>query len=221
MSSQFLKSRLITKHHDDDKDLKEYIEKASKILGIDYPMEYLKQGVIRVFKDGEGIIRGGYTLVLKPPFRTLNSLPDNEISEKILEDLKQYDLFEINGLWLDRNIKSGIPSCQFWYRVSRDIASQDKDYLLYSFELAKKRLAKMYDLSKPIVLYRGMVKQLPGMDDIAYESIQMCSPKRILYLPIYAFPNFMSKFLFKRKTYGFNAFKLKFNKAPAIGTETN
>jgi hypothetical protein len=180
----------------DDKLIREFQALSYKYLKIDYPLHYLKMAKIRIFRDGDGIISGGYAIATKGALRSIATL-----EQKYLEPIKHFKIFEINCLWLKPKRKSGVASCQFWYQVSRDVSSYNEyDYLVFSYDYDKPKLVELYELARPIVIYRGEVKALEGMNSSAIESIQLCDHKKVRYLPLRAFPDFCKRLFFTKNS---------------------
>lgn len=176
-----------------EEEIKEFQRYAYKNLKIEYPLEYLKRAKIRVFKDQVGFISGGYALVSKGELRSISP-----IDQESMAPYQELKLFEINCLWLRPKVKSGLLSCCFWYRVSRDVSSYiDFDYLVFTYEYQKEKLDELYKLSRSKVIYRGPVKPIKGMKDISYESVQLCDHKKIKYLPCYALSHFLKRLMTK------------------------
>ena len=71
---------------DNDHDLIKFNEKASKFIGVDFPLSYYKQGIVRAFMDKTGELVGGYALIRQGPFRTIQSLPINAFENSKEED---------------------------------------------------------------------------------------------------------------------------------------
>lgn len=181
----------------DKKDIAYFKKRALELIGVDYPDSYFEQGFIRAFRNTKDEIVGGYALITEGPLRVVSSLPDQEV---LGEDEK--DLLEVTALWLEPEIKNGFPSLLLWLTFCRDVFMQkDKKFFIYAYDLGNEKLAKLYKLAKPIEIYRGRVKMLAGNSCENDEVIEIASRRQVGLLPITAFPNLISKALFKRKTF--------------------
>ena len=179
----------------DKKDIAYFKKRAYELIGVSYPDYYFEQGFIRAFRNTNDEIVGGYALITSGPLRVVSSLPDRSLLE---ED--EADLMEITALWLEPEIKNGFPSLVLWLTFCRDVYTQkSKKYLIYAYDLDNDKLAKLYQLSNPTEIFRGKVKMLEGNFYENEEIIEIASRKYIGLLPVYAFPNLISKALFKRK----------------------
>lgn len=180
---------------DNDQDLFIYQQKVKKVLGIEFPLSYLKQGNIRAFLDEDKQIVGGYAMILEATFRTLSSIPI-EVTNLPCDIT---DLSEVTAMWLDRSITSGLARCQFWYYFSRDLSTlPGKTHYMYAYDLEKTKLKKLYKHANPTVLFEGRTKLLEGMGQESDESIEVASCKTIMFLPLYALPGFINRLLFRK-----------------------
>lgn len=181
----------------DKKDVDYFKKRAFELIGVDYPDYYFEQGFIRAFRNTDDEIVGGYAVITEGPLRTVSSLPDRSLLEEDEEDL-----MEITALWLEPEIKNGFPSLVLWLTFSRDVYVQkSKKYMIYAYDLDNEKLGKLYRLARPTEIFRGTVKMLEGNFYENQEIIEIASRLNVGLLPITAFPNLLSKTIFKRKTF--------------------
>jgi hypothetical protein len=181
-----------------DKDLKIYQEKTFDQIGVMFPLEYLRNSLIRIFKDKKtNEMIGGFALVLNTKLRTLESIPHNFHNNAYNEE----NTLEVTGLWLDRKIKNGLLSTKFWLYFFKDVyAQKNKDYIIYAYDLKKPKLQKLYSKGSPNILYRGQTKKLKGMLSESIESIEVVRRDSIVYLPLKNIHFFAKKIISKRST---------------------
>jgi hypothetical protein len=180
---------------DNDKDLFVYQQKVKNVLGIEFPISYLKQGKVRAFLDNNNQIVGGYAMILEAPFRTLSSIPE-EVTNLPCE---VSELSEVTAMWIDRSVTSGVARCQFWIHFSRDLSTlPGKSHYMYAYDLEKTKLKKLYRFANPTVLFEGRTLLLEGMSEESDESVEVASCRTIMFLPFYALPNLINR-LFLRK----------------------
>lgn len=173
-----------------DKDLVYYQQRVKYVLGIEFPLDYLKNGIVRGFMNNEGELVGGYALILKGELRSLSSIPD----ESVPLEYDQNKMMEVTALWRDQSVKDGVKSFQFWHTFSRDILFQrNKKYIVYAYDLKNEKLMDLYGKGRPDVLFRGMTTQLEGMSYQAEESIEVVEAKKLAYLPFVYLPYFLYK----------------------------
>ncbi len=178
-------------------DLEYFRKRAYKLIGVDFPAEYFEQGFVRAIKDGQGRIIAGYAIITDGPLRTLSSLPDG-----FEHNLNESELFELTALWVDPNIESGLPSCFLWCCLSKDFLSlKNKKHVIYAYDLYNKKLAKLYGLANPTEIYRGKVKKLEGNLYASEDVIETVERMKVVFSPVLYFPNFVTKMVFRRKTF--------------------
>lgn len=165
-------------------------QRVKYTLGIEFPLEYLKNGLIRGFKNERGSLVGGYALILKGKLRTLSSIPEGQRNYPYPEE----QMMEVTALWRDRSFGSGVSSFQFWYQFSRDVLSlKEKKYMVYAYDIGKKKLQGLYSKGGPRVLFRGETIVQEGMEESALESIEVVPARTLLYLPYISLPYFFMK----------------------------
>lgn len=178
-----------------DQDLFVYQQKVKNILGIEFPVAYLKQGKVRAFIDDNGEIVAGYAMITSGPFRTLSSIPFRVINMPC----ELSELSEVTAMFIDRSVKSGVARCQFWYTFSRDLGTlPEKTHYMYAYDLEKTKLKKLYKFANPTTLFEGRTLLLEGMSEVSDESIEVARCSTIMLLPLYGIPGFLSR-LFIRK----------------------
>ncbi len=158
-----------------DADLLEFQKYCAEFLHIDYPLECLKRSKVRAFLKNDKIV-GGYILTLKPPFRVLESLPD-EVKSSHLAFKREIleNSMEVTGLWLNPEVRGKRENFKFWLQLYADLSFTNKKYLFYAYGLEKKHLQKIYSLMNPKIIYRGETKPMPGMQYTELESVEMAS----------------------------------------------
>lgn len=178
-----------------DHDLFTFQQKVKNILGIEFPVSYLKQGRVRAFLNADGEIVAGYALITEGPFRTLSSIPV-EVKNMPCE---VEALSEVTALFIDHKVKSGVARCQFWLTFSRELANlSNKTHFMYAYDLEKTKLKKLYSLANPTVLFEGRTTLLEGMTAESDESVEVAKSSRIMYLPFYAMPGFVNRLFFRK-----------------------
>lgn len=182
-----------------ENDIFYFQQRVKYILGIEFPISYLKKGVVRGFMDEKGQLVGGYALILWGEFRTLSSIPKGEASNLVDES----DVMEVTALWRDKSLKCGLSTFQFWYTFSKDILAQkNKKYMVYAYDLSNEKLKNLYSRGNPTILFRGETKKLEGMSYQSIESIEVVPSKTMAYLPFISLPYFAKKTIWhKAKMY--------------------
>lgn len=180
-------------------DLILFRDMTEEFLKIEYPIELLERSKVRALLDSNGVIRGGYILVMEGPFRVIESLPDlvRETS-KFTEEHVLNETFEFTGLWLNPSVTSKRANFKFWSHIYLDICNSGKKYLVYAYGAHKKRLRELYQTINPNVIYEGPTKIQPGMQYEEVESVELASVNFIKWAIFHRGDFFVKKFMFSR-----------------------
>lgn len=180
-----------------DEELLFFNKKASMLIGVDFPLEYLKQGTIRGFINSEGDIVGGYALITSAPFRTVRSLPD----ETYLK-YDQNELFEVTALWMEKSVRTGVLRTQFWCQFVKDVYGvKDKKYYIYAYGLYNTKLRKIYSKARPDIIYRGPVKMLEGNVKEERESVEVARTSIMKFMPVLALPSITKRLVYTQNDF--------------------
>jgi hypothetical protein len=183
-----------------ESELNEYAEKTHRHLGVRFPLEYLKRSKVVAYLSDSGEMVGGYAMVLKGPFRTLESLPDVvRDCHPFLKETPMKDICEFTGLWLAPEMRRRTVSFVFWLRMYFDVVTLGKKHFVYAYSLDKKALGRMYRVCNPEVLFRGMTRMQPGMSKPEAESVEVTSLARIVWTPLLK-PQFLLFKMIRRRT---------------------
>ena len=183
----------------DEHSLQRYITLTEKFLSIRFPMEYLKKSKVVACIDDEGEIAGGYMIVLKAPFRVVDSLPDSILEHHShLHSMDQDSMIELTGLWLSPKVTHKITVFTFWLRLYWDIVRTKKKYIVYAYSLKKSALGKIYSVANPTILFRGMTKMQPGMKEPEEESVELVQIPKATLIPVINPQFFVKKLIAKR-----------------------
>jgi hypothetical protein len=172
-----------------DSELDAYRHAIQQKIDVLLPLEYLKRSRVVACFDEFDEIAGGFVLVLKPPFRVIDSIPDGA---GMPLGVSPDSVAELTGLWMSRRYAQRHGSVGLWVRMFREVLTCSKTNFVYAYSLRKPKLADLYAGGRPVVLYRGETKTLPGMDGPDLESVEMVS-LRGLMMGALATPTFFLK----------------------------
>ncbi len=161
---------------------------ASKYIEVLFPIDYMERSKVYAWVDDEGEILGGFMIVVKGPFRVLNSIPDH--ADTVL--LCEKEVAEVTGVFLSSKLRGRQKSCEFWLRMYWNLLLVRKKYYVYSYALKKPQLQRIYSMTKPFVLFKGQTKPLPGMSGVEYEAVECMTFKNLLAVPVHR-PKFFTK----------------------------
>lgn len=183
----------------EESELREFASLTHKFLSIQFPIEYLQQSKVTAYIDDAGRMLGGYVLVLRGPFRVVESLPDevkNADPRFAPENLEEG--FEVTGLWVSPALRDRKINLLFWLRMYFDMLTLGRKWLIYAYSLDKPGLGRMYSIAKPSVVFRGETKILPGMPEPDAESVEVVNIFNLAKVP-FTCPQFLMKRLLPRR----------------------
>lgn len=130
----------------------------------------------------DGVMAGGYCLVLRPPMVELELLPEQlrKVHPFILNTSEQ-DMISLPMLWLNKEMRGARHSVFLWKQMLMSISDMGRKYLLYTYQLQEQRNWKLYKrASNPTNIYEGVLAN-GGMGGVDYVPIQRLS-KQIAFL---------------------------------------
>ena len=95
-------------------ELNHFQKLTQSYIDVLLPLEYLKRSKVIICENKHGEICGGFVIVMKGPFRVIDSIPEFD-HESWKNKLK--DTAEITGLWLDSDFSKRTSSLKFWLKV--------------------------------------------------------------------------------------------------------
>ena len=146
---------------EDDKGIELFIDRVESHTGVRLPTLYAKNSkVVGVFSNNKMV--GGYMIVTKPGFRSLQFVPDSVKNEHSFFQNDDYEMMEVNGLWIGPGIKT--PKAQFkvWMHLIKDIFFARKKYLLLMSDSSNRTIKKLHSLAHPTVLFEGAPQVMTG-----------------------------------------------------------
>lgn len=146
---------------EDNKGIELFIERVENYTGVRLPEPYVRNSkVVGVFSNEKMV--GGYMVVTKPGFRSLLFVPDPVKKEHSFFQNDDYEMMEINGLWIGPGIKT--PKAQFkvWMHLIKDIFFARKKYLLLMSSSNNKSIKRLHNMANPTILFEGTPQLLAG-----------------------------------------------------------
>lgn len=178
-----------------DSELEIYRHAIATHIDVLLPLEYLKQGRVYGYFNKKKEICGGFAMITSGPFRVLDSIPN---FEGLSIDPALKHTCEITGVWLSKSNRPKFSSVRFWFNIVMKILTSRKKYFVYAYSSRKTSLCKIYSHAKPIVLFRGETKILPGMPAPDNESIEVILRRKI-FVQVLKNPDFFVKRLIPKK----------------------
>lgn len=166
-----------------NEEVEQYISIVESYSGVRLPRTYVdKSKIVGVFLQDK--LAAGYMLVTKPDFRSLLFVPDQIKKTHEFFEKDQYEMMEVNGLWVGPAIRLPKHRFQIWLRLVIDIFSCRKKYLLLMSNSKNKVIQNLHSLANPTELYVGAPLSMAG--DKTHENIRISFTTRwncLLNLP--------------------------------------
>jgi len=154
----------------------QFIDKVENYTGVRLPLEYVKNSkIVGVFLRNK--LAAGYMIVTKPPFRSLLFVPDSIKKSNNFFVKDQFEMMEVNGLWIGPSIKK--PQMQFrvWLSLAKNIIGARKKYLLLMSNSKNKNIEYLHSLTNPETLYEGSPDLMIG--DKSHANIRVAFTTRL------------------------------------------
>lgn len=154
------------KRLEDDSDYQQLQTLFEAMDGIRLPLSYLKQGRAFLCVNPDGEAQGGFALIDKGPYRSLQQLPGE------FAVLSHMNITEITSLCLS----SGHPlrRLRFWSFMIGHALSGPMNELIYAVDSNKVALReRIFNHIRLQTLYEGVVTQLDGMESTATEAVEI------------------------------------------------
>lgn len=153
--------KLVIKTINTENETETFLDKVQSYSGVRLPENYVKNSEIVGFFLHERMV-AGYMLVTKPGFRSLLFVPDSVKGSHEFFNNDDYDMMEVNGLWISPAVKSPKLQYQIWTKMIKDIFMSRKKYLLLMSDARNKTIESLHNLTNPEVLYEGAPDLMAG-----------------------------------------------------------
>ena len=138
-----------------------YLSKFEGFVGVRLPYDYsMRSTIVGAFKGDDMI--GGYMLVTKPQFRSLMFVPDQVKQEVKFFKNDQYEMMEVNGVWISAAVKSASDQYRFWMKMIVDIFMARKKFILLMADLRNANVRNIHSMTNPELLYEGPPMLMAG-----------------------------------------------------------
>lgn len=131
-----------------------FLNKIENFSRVRLPYNYAKNSkIVGVFVHNKLV--AGYMLVTKPGYRSLLFVPDETKKSNSFFSKDEYEMMEVNGLWIGPAIKTPLMQYKIWIRLIIDIFLARKKYLLLMSDVRNKNIEYLHSLAEPEILYEG------------------------------------------------------------------
>jgi hypothetical protein len=146
-----------------DEEHAEFREKVRELTGFSPAPELFRRGEVFAAMLGEEQV-GGLFLLLTPPFRAIESIPDEAQARlPLLRENPPESFLEIAAVWLLPERRRGPVSAAFWLAVAAAVLGHHRPYALYSYVSERGGLRRLYrGAARALPLYEGPLAERPG-----------------------------------------------------------
>ena len=153
--------KMIFKTLKSEDEIKLFLDKVENYTGVRLPQNYAQNSkIVGVFLHDK--LAAGYMLITRPGFRSLMFVPDNIKNSHKFFTNDQYEMMEVNGLWIGNAIKKPQMQFRIWLNLAKDIIISRKKYLLLMSNSNSKNIEYLHSLTNPVMLYEGTPNLMPG-----------------------------------------------------------
>ena len=153
-------SRIIVVHH----PKVPYETAVSEINFNKHVAIVLAQRVINdlLCNDDNGQLASIYLLVTEPEFRSISFIPDEIKKTNPFFNEDQYNMVEINGLWISPSLKTPMLQVSVWGHLIKDIFLCKKKHVLLMRNSKTKSMERFLNMVNPEILYESEPNQMSG-----------------------------------------------------------
>ena len=101
-------------------------------------------------------------LVTEPEFRSISFIPDEIKKTNPFFNEDQYNMVEINGLWISPSLKTPMLQVSVWGHLIKDIFLCKKKHVLLMRNSKTKSMERFLNMVNPEILYEGEPNQMSG-----------------------------------------------------------
>ena len=112
--------------------------------------------------DDNGQLASIYLLVTEPEFRSISFIPDEIKKTNPFFNEDQYNMVEINGLWISPSLKTPMLQVSVWGHLIKDIFLCKKKHVLLMRNSKTKSMERFLNMVNPEILYEGEPNQMSG-----------------------------------------------------------
>ncbi|MGM0633357.1 MAG: hypothetical protein ACQETO_09305 [Pseudomonadota bacterium] len=145
----------------DERDINEYLKRFEGYVQVRLPYDYTQRSRIVAAYKGDRMV-AGYMLVTRPEFRSLMFVPDETREQHRFFRNDQYEMMEVNGLWIGAGVKKASEQFRIWLHMLRDVFACRKKYVLLMADVRNTNIRKIHDMMGSREIYQGPPMLMAG-----------------------------------------------------------
>jgi hypothetical protein len=145
----------------DEQDIDFFLSRFESYVGVKLPYDYAARSqFVAGFKGDEMV--GGYMLVTKPDFRSLMFVPDDVKSSHEFFKHEDYEMMEINGVWMSARLKTASEQFAVWLKLILDAFRCRKQFVLLMANQRNINIRHVHAMTGAKDIYEGEPMLMAG-----------------------------------------------------------
>lgn len=138
----------------EESDINEYLQRFEGYVQVKLPYDYTRRSRIVAAYKGNRMV-AGYMLVTRPDFRSLMFVPDEVREQHEFFQNDQYEMMEVNGLWIGAGVRRASDQFRIWLHMLRDVFLCRKKYVLLMADMRNTNIGRIHALMGSNEIYQG------------------------------------------------------------------
>lgn len=138
----------------DENDINEYLQRFEGYVRVKLPYDYTQRARIVAAYKGNRMV-AGYMLVTRPDYRSLMFVPDEVREQHPFFKNDQYEMMEVNGLWIGAGLRRASDQFRIWLHMLRDVFLCRKKYVLLMADTRNTNIGRIHGLMGSKEIYQG------------------------------------------------------------------
>ena len=148
----------------------QFLDRVENYTGVRLPKPYVsKSKIVGVFLHKKMV--AGYMIVTQPSFRSVLFVPDEIKAISSFFNIDQFEMMEVNGLWIGPGLKTPSLQIRVWLHLIKDIFSCRKKYVLLMRNIRNRNMERFLGMANPNSLYKGAPVLMAG--DVTHQAIEV------------------------------------------------
>lgn len=154
-------TKLVFKQLTQENEIDIALDRIEHYSNVRLPSEYVRRcNITGGFYNGQ--LASIYMLVTEPAFRSISFIPDEIKKTNPFFNEDQYNMVEINGLWISPSLKTPMLQVSVWGHLIKDIFLCKKKHVLLMRNSKTKSMERFLNMVNPEILYEGEPNQMSG-----------------------------------------------------------
>ena len=144
-----------------EQDIERFLCKFEDYVNVKLPYDYSSRSRIIAGFVGDEMV-AGYMLVTRPEYRSLMFIPDEVRSSHEFFRNDEYEMMEVNGVWIGPSLKTASERFQVWINMIWDTFMCKKQYVLMMSNARNENMKHLHSLTATQMVYEGPPMLMAG-----------------------------------------------------------